>query len=486
MEEDIFETDRPAAAGVQTEELHADQSERPNYEGEIIDIITGKGSPKYIQQRLDDYHGNDIASVLEDLDEKSRRKLFRICKAVMVAEIFEYVDEDKAGSYVAEMDLSKAAAVMGELETDTAAALLHSIDRNRRALIIDALKPDIRDEIRLVASFDEDEIGSRITTNFIEIRNDLSIKQAMKELVRQAAKNDNISTLFVTDEDGDFYGAIDLKDLITARSGDDLKDVVVTSFPYLYAHETIDDCIEKLKSYSEDSIPVLDNANKLIGVITAQSVIEVVDDEMGEDYAKFAGITAEEDLNEKLTESMKRLPWLLILLGLGMLVSAVIGTFEKIIAELTIIMAFQSLILGMSGNVGTQSLAVTLRVLMDEGLTGKDKRHLVFKEMRVGLSNGLLLGTASFIFLGAYIVIFKDRPPDFAFAVSACIGIAMVIAMLISSTVGTLIPLFFKKIGIDPAVASGPLITTINDLVSAVTYYSTCWLLLLNILHLQG
>ncbi|MBR4224103.1 MAG: magnesium transporter, partial [Oscillospiraceae bacterium] len=305
MEEDIFETDRPAAAGVQTEELHADQSERPNYEGEIIDIITGKGSPKYIQQRLDDYHGNDIASVLEDLDEKSRRKLFRICKAVMVAEIFEYVDEDKAGSYVAEMDLSKAAAVMGELETDTAAALLHSIDRNRRALIIDALKPDIRDEIRLVASFDEDEIGSRITTDFIEIRNDLSIKQAMKELVRQAAKNDNISTLFVTDEDGDFCGAIDLKDLITARSGDDLKDVVVTSFPYLYAHETIDDCIEKLKSYSEDSIPVLDNANKLIGVITAQSVIEVVDDEMGEDYAKFAGITAEEDLNEKLTESMK-------------------------------------------------------------------------------------------------------------------------------------------------------------------------------------
>ncbi|MBQ8978517.1 MAG: magnesium transporter, partial [Oscillospiraceae bacterium] len=221
--------------------------------------------------------------------------------------------------------------------------------------------------------------------------------------------------------------------------------------------------------------------------ITAQSVIEVVDDEMGEDYAKFAGITAEEDLNEGLFESMKkRLPWLLILLGLGMLVSAVIGIFEGIIAELTIIMAFQSLILGMSGNVGTQSLAVTLRVLMDENLTARDKRHLVFKEMRVGLSNGVLLGTASFIFLGLYIMIFKDKAPEFSFAVSSCIGIAMIVAMLISSTVGTLIPLFFKKIKIDPAVASGPLITTINDLVSAVTYYSTCWLLLINILHLQG
>ncbi|MBQ7989681.1 MAG: magnesium transporter [Oscillospiraceae bacterium] len=481
MEEDIFETDSPARE--ESDEL----TEHPDYKSEIIGIITGNDSPKIMQQRLEDYHGNDIANVLEDLDTKDRRKLFRICRAAMVAEVFEYVEEDTAGEYLTEMDLQKAAAVMGELETDTAAALLQTIERSRRELIIDALRPEIRDEIKLVASFDEDEIGSRLTTNFIEIGNGLTIKEAMKELVRQAAKNDNITTLFISDEDGEYCGAIDLKDLITARSTDDLNDLIVTSFPYLYAHETIDECIEKLKSYSEDLIPVLDNSNRLIGVITAQSVIEVVDDEMGEDYAKFAGITAEEDLNEGLFESMKkRLPWLLILLGLGMLVSAVIGIFEGIIAELTIIMAFQSLILGMSGNVGTQSLAVTLRVLMDENLTARDKRHLVFKEMRVGLSNGVLLGTASFIFLGLYIMIFKDKAPEFSFAVSSCIGIAMIVAMLISSTVGTLIPLFFKKIKIDPAVASGPLITTINDLVSAVTYYSTCWLLLINILHLQG
>ncbi|MBR4225156.1 MAG: magnesium transporter, partial [Oscillospiraceae bacterium] len=265
--------------------ITADQTERPNYEREIIGIITGNLAPKTVQQRLDGYHGNDIASVLEDLDSNSRRKLFRICKATMVAEILEYADEDKAGEYINEMDLGKAAAVMGELETDTAAALLHTIDRDKRTLIIDALRPDIRDEIRLVASFDEDEIGSHLTTNFIEITDGLTIKQAMSELIRQAKQNDNISTIFVTDEEGGFCGAIDIKDLIIARSDDDLKDIIVTSFPYLYANETIDDCIEKLKSWSEDSIPVLDNSNRLIGIITSQSVIEVVDDEMGEDYA---------------------------------------------------------------------------------------------------------------------------------------------------------------------------------------------------------
>ena len=472
---------------MEEEILENEQAEKPDYESEIVAIIKGGGSPKVIQQKLDDYHGNDIASVIEELDDISRKKLFRICKAVMLAEIFEYIDEDMAGRFLSEMDLQKAAAVVNELETDTAADILRSIEREKRALIIEALKPDIRDEIRLVASFDEDEIGSRITTNFIVIHDDLSIKQAMNELIRQAAKNDNISTLFVVDEDDSFCGAIDLKDLITARSGDKLEELILTSFPYLYGHETIDDCIEKLKSYSEDSIPVIDNSNSIIGVITAQSVIEVVDDEMGEDYARFAGITAEEDLTETLKESMrKRLPWLFILLGLGMCVSAVVGIFEHVVEQLTLIMAFQSLILGMAGNVGTQSLAVTIRVLTDENLTAGDKRDLVLKEMRVGFCNGLILGIISFAVLGIFIMLSKDKPANFAFAVSSCIGLAMVVAMLISSAVGTLIPLFFKKIKVDPAVASGPLISTVNDLVAVITYYGMSWILLINVLHLDS
>ncbi|MCH5213340.1 MAG: magnesium transporter, partial [Oscillospiraceae bacterium] len=271
----------------------------------------------------------------------------------------------------------------------------------------------------------------------------------------------------------------------TADAGDSLENLIQTSFPYVYAHEMIDDCIERLKDYSEDHIPVLDNSNQLLGVITAASIIEVVDDELGEDYAKLAGLTAEEDLKEPLMESMKkRMPWLLVLLGLGMVVSGVVGGFEKVVSQLTLIMAFQSLILDMAGNVGTQSLAVTIRVLMDENLTGTQKFHLVIKEMRVGLANGMILGAISFVLVGLYIMLFKQKAVLFSFAVSGCIGISLVLAMLISGTVGTLIPLFFKKIKVDPAVASGPLITTVNDLVAVVTYYGMSWLLLLQVLHL--
>jgi len=458
---------------------------KPNYENEIVSIIKGNLSPKAMQSRLEDYHGNDIAGAMENLTQAERKRLYRVCSVGMLADIFEYIDEDDAGIYLDEMDIQKAAGVISELETDTAADILHAIDKEKRALIIELLKPEIRDDIRLIASFDDDEIGSRMTTNFICIRENLTIKEAMKELIRQAKENDNISTIFVIEENSEFYGAIDLKDLITADSSDNLESLITTSFPYVYANEPIDDCIEKLKDYGEDFVPVLDNRNRLLGVITAQSVIEVVDDEMGEDYARLAGLIAEEDLNEPLLDSMKkRLPWLIVLLGLGVAVSGVVGIFESVVAQLTLIMAFQSLILDMAGNVGTQSLAVTIRVLTDENLTFRQKLHFVFKEMRVGLFNGILLSGISVVFIGLYIMLFKGKAPLFSFAVSGCIGFSLILAMLISSAVGTLIPLFFKRIKVDPAVASGPLITTVNDLVAVVTYYGLSKILLIDLLHL--
>ena len=472
---------------VPTEAAASESKVKPDYEGEIVGIIRGKLSPRAMQSRLEDYHGNDIAQSMAILSPAERRRLYRVCTVDMLADVFEYIDEEEAGVYLDEMDIQKAAGVISELETDTAAAVLHEINKDKRGLIIDFLKPEIRDDIRLIASFDDDEIGSKMTTNFISIRENLSIKEAMKELIRQAKENDNISTLFTVDELGEFYGAIDLKDLITADSTDSLEELTTTSFPYVYANESIDDCIEKLKDYGEDFVPVLDNGNRLLGVITAQSVIEVVDDEMGEDYARLAGLIAEEDLNEPLLDSMrKRLPWLIILWGLGIAVSGVVGIFESVVAQLTLIMAFQSLILDMAGNVGTQSLAVTIRVLTDENLTFSQKFHLVIKEMRVGLFNGILLSAVSVIFIGLYIMLFKGKAAIFSFAVSGCIGFSLILAMLISSAVGTLIPLFFKKIKVDPAVASGPLITTINDLVAVVTYYGISKILLIDILHLAG
>lgn len=458
-----------------------------DYTGEILKIIRSNTSPAVMCSRLEDYHANDLAEVMPELTVQERCKLYRILDMDMLSDIFEYTDSDNAAEYLKEIDVKKGAAILSRMETDALVEVLHKIDKAKKRLLLDLMDDEVRHDIEVIASFDDDEIGSKMTTNCIIIRENLTVKQAMSSLVAQAAKNDNISTLFVVTEQQKFYGAIDLKDLIIARQDRALEELVVTSYPYVYAEEDIDDCIEKLKDYSEDSVPVLDNDNRLLGVITSANIIDLVDDEMGEDYAMFAGLTAEEDLKEPLKESMKkRMPWLIVLLGLGMVVSSVVGVFEHVVTQLPIIMAFQSLILDMAGNVGTQSLAVTIRVLMDESLTGKQKVELVFKEMKIGLCNGGLLGILSFAVIGLYIYLFKGKTLLFSYAVSGCIGVALLLAMLISSAVGTCIPLFFKKINIDPAVASGPLITTVNDLVAVVTYYGLGWILLIQVLHLAG
>ena len=387
--------------------------------------------------------------------------------------------------HLRDKNLREAAKVLSLMEVDDAVDVLDEVDDATKKQVVDMLPKDAGNDIQMILSYEEDEMGSRMTTNYIAIRRGIDIRQAMRELVSQAGENDNIGTVYVLDESDKYYGAIDLKDLIVARENDTLESIINTTYPFVTDHEKIEDCIDELVDYAEDSIPVLSETKELLGVITAQDVVEAVDDEMGEDYAKLAGLTDEEDLRETTKESMKkRLPWLIILLFLGMGVSSVVGSFEAVVAVLPIVMCFQSLILDMAGNVGTQSLAVTIRVLMDENLTGKQKLHLVWKEMKVGFVNGLLLGSLAFVFIGIYIACFKHNAWLHAFLISGCVGVSLMVAMVISSLVGTLIPISFHKIKIDPAVASGPLITTVNDLVAVVTYYGLAWLFLIQIMQI--
>lgn len=458
---------------------------KPNYVEELLEIFRSPLSAEELRDQISDYHESDIADAFEQLSVEERKKLYPLLGAEWVAEIFSYIEDPD--EYLQELNLDQAAKVLSFMDSDDAVDVLDELDDSTQEKLVGMLDEESSHDIKMIQSYEDDEVGSLMTTNFVVIHDTLTIRQAMRELIRQAGENDNISTVYVIDKDNRFYGAIDLKDLIIAREGTLLDDIVSTSYPYVTDHEKIDDCIEQIKDYAEDSIPVLTGEKELIGVITSQDLVEVVDDAMGEDYAKLAGLTAEEDLEETTKESMKkRLPWLMILLILGLGVSSVVGIFETVVAVIPVVMCFQSLILDMAGNVGTQSLAVTIRVLVDENLTGKQKVHLVIKEMRVGLLNGLFLGTLAFIFIGLYVWIFKQNPAPHAFVISGCVGLALMIAMVISSLVGTLIPMFFHKINVDPAVASGPLITTVNDLVAVVTYYSLVWILLIHVLHLVG
>lgn len=452
----------------------------PVFANEIVEIIKRSPSIADMRERLRDYHNNDIAQSLELLNRAERNLLYSALDAKWLADIISYIDDP--AEYIEEIGIDKLAEIINEMDADDAVDLWADIDESVRVKLRPMIDDETKTDIRLINSYAEDEIGSLITTNYICIGKDLTIRQAMHELVQQAGENDNISTIYVVDEKECFCGAIDLKDLIVARENVELDTLISYAYPYLLDHEKISESIEKIKDYAEDSLPVLNKSRKIIGIITAQDIIEAVDNELGEDYAKLAGLSAEEDLNETTKESMKkRLPWLIILLFLGIGVSAVVGAFENVVAVLPVVICFQSLILDMAGNVGTQSLAVTIRVLMDENLNRKDKLHLIAKEIKVGFCNGTLLGILALVCLGIYIALFKGYSLGAAFLISGCVGFALLAAIIISSLVGTLVPMFFHKIKIDPAVASGPLITTVNDLVAVVTYYGFAWLFLIQI-----
>lgn len=445
----------------------------------LLKICESDISDENLTEALGDYHEADIADIYPKLSENAQKRLAHVLDPNILSDVFSYLEN--AEDYIENMDAEKAADIIESMDADDAVDLLDELEEDTRSEIIELMDGEAVEDINLISSYTDDEVGSRMTTNFIVIKSDMTIKQAMKAMIEQAADNDNVSTIYVENTNNEYYGAIMLRDLIVARQNLPLDDIIMTSFPSIMANDSIEECIQRLKDYSEDSIPVLGKKKEILGVITSTDLVEAVDDSLGDDYAKLAGLTAEEDLEETLPKSIKkRAPWLMILFFLGLAVSSVVGLFEKVIEGLPIIVSFQALVLDMAGNVGTQSLAVTIRVLSDEKLSSKQILKLIFKELRVGFVNGLGLGLMSFALVGLYVMLILGKMSTYAFTISGCIGVALLLAMVLSSFFGTVIPIFFKKIKVDPAVASGPLITTVNDLVAVVSYYGLAWLLILN------
>ena len=464
------------------EEKHAIPLPERDFGAQILSIIRGSGPDSEIKAQLEEYHENDIAGIFAELTAKEREHLLEILGSEIMSGVVSFLDD--AGDYLSEIDTEDAAEIVEQMDADDAREALDDLDeQTKREILSHIADAEIKEEIALIDSYAEDEFGSRMSTNFIAVKRNATIKEAMKTLVSEAAENDNIFTLFVLNEDDSFYGVIELKDLIVARSDVELEALIYTNFPFVYDKDIISENIEHLRGYFEHMIPVLSSAdNTLLGVITSTDLIELVDEERGDDYAKLAAMTAEQEPDERLFTSMKkRVPWLIALLFMGLAVSAVVGLFEGVVDALPMIVSFQSLILGMAGNVGTQSLAVTVRAL-GEGEENHFKAQClaIGKEFCIAGLNGLALGAVSFAIVSAYLFVFASYGAAFVFSAAGCVGLAMCFAMAISGLTGAAIPICLSRFGVDPAVASGPLITTINDLVAVLSYYGLAWALLLH------
>ena len=458
---------------------------------EIIELINNASTNPEINlnEELKHYHDKDIADAYLELD-KDKQEFFRnAVDEQKLSDIFSYFAEENIDA-IEELPSEEIADIVELMDVDDAKDVLDELDVDKQDEIKELMEGEIKEDLKLIDSFEEDEIGSIMTTNYISVTTDLTIKEAMKEVVNQAGDNDNITTILAVEKNDKFVGSIDIVDIIRGKQTDSVETIVRHNTPFVYAHELISDSLEKLREYNLDITPVLDHGDRLLGVITSDDLVNIVDEELGEDYAKLAGLSEESDLDEPIRISVKkRIPWLIILLLLGIGVSILISGFENVIETITVVMFFQSLILGMAGNVGTQSLAVTVRVISDTDLTKKESAKLIFKELKVGFTNGLILSIISFACVFLFLLIKHNGIAEgLAFSmtdtlkISLSVSLSLVLAMTLSSLFGTTVPMLLKKCKVDPATASGPFITTINDCIAVLCYYGLVLILFYNLI----
>ena len=433
-------------------------------------------SPLALKNELNELSNEELFIKISNLDEEDRKKTWTLLSDKKCAEILE-----SSGSpleWFNEMSVKKESGVISVMDEEKATDILSLLDQAKRIMVMELSGRSFQKRLR----YSDDEVGSIMSDDFILLDKNTTISHAFERIREEAEGKDNIRTVFLTDNGQGLYGEVDLLDILRTPGDQTLSSVATTSFPYVSASAKLSKTLEWIKDYNLSSFPVIDEEGKTIGAVTRKSLMDTVEREMEEDYRKLASVN--EDKNMGVISSMKaRLPWLFILLGLGILVSSVIGFFSSLALGLVMVFSFQSLILDMTGNSGTQTLAVAVRALSGRDLSWKEKLTMMRKEISTGFLSGLILGLGSLVVLFPYIYIRSGAGILYSLSLALCIALSLLLAMMLSNTIGAIIPIGMEKIGVDPAVASGPLITTLNDLIGAMCYYSLIFLVLKILFH---
>lgn len=426
-----------------------------------------------LEERLNDYHPTDLALWLAVYEASFCVEILNRLTIQFAADILNFMEVEKAADILDAFDTNKASKLIMEMDTDEATDALKLFDQTKKRALLSKLAPKDRAMMNRFLGYVEDSAGAIMTSEAIVLDKSMDVKDAMRVLVKNAVSAESIHMLFVTDESHILEGVVELKTLIQARSPMDIASLMDHDTITVYTDTPAEDAARIMRNYQIYLLPVVDHDHAFQGVITLDDAADILEDATSEDYARFANVSREATIRDSIFRSaFHRLPWLTLLLGLGLIISGIISGFENTLAEVTVIVLFQPLILGMAGNTGTQSLAVTIRGLSnDYYTTGNEARNHVISELKSGMLNGLAIGALGFLttigFL--YITSVLDANP---LLVGLTVALSLVASLSVASLFGTLVPLTLHKYNLDPAVASGPFITTLNDVIALVIYFS--------------
>lgn len=410
-----------------------------------------------------DIHPYEQAHFFTDQDHYHRMVIYSFLSPEEIADLIEHIEVEDVEPYFSEMDPQFASMVLAELATDDAVDILNKMEKDKVASFLTIMDQDEADEIKELLHYEEKTAGSIMTTEFVALKKSQTVKETMKQLKIEAPEAETIYYLYVTDEDKHLVGVISLRDLIIADEntfiGDHMNEKVVSVSVGMDQEEVA----QMIMDYDFLATPVIDFQNHLLGIITVDDILDVVDEEASEDYSKLAAVSDVHHIEDSpFQAAKKRLPWLIILLFLGLFTASLIGQFEATLEQVAILAIFMPLIAGMAGNTGTQSLAVAVRGLATGEYHQGGKIKLMFKE----ISTGVIIGGVCGILITLIIYLWKGE-----LFLGILVGISLLATLTIATLSGAIIPLVMDKLKIDPAVASGPFITTINDLISISIYF---------------
>jgi magnesium transporter len=415
-----------------------------------------EGDEETLKALLSEYHASEIAILFEGLPQESREHIINILPADIASEVISEMDSEiHPEKILGNLNPEKRSEIVEELDYDDATDIISQLSEEQQNEILEGLDAEDASHIRALLSYDEDTAGGLMNTQVLKVNSSLTKKEALDEIIRLSEEIEEFYTINVVDNYNRLVGIVSLKDIIKSKNTVHIRELVKNDFVFVKADTDQEEVAKLLSQYNLTSIPVVDDHMRLLGRITFDDVIDVLQEENTEDILKISGVSEDEELSGNWKEAVKsRLPWLILNLGTAFLASSVIRYFEPTITRLVILSGYMTMIAGMGGNAATQALAVTVRRISLSDLTDKQSYQTVLKELTVGLINGAVNGTIVFIFALVY-----DGNP----LLGLVIFLAMTGNLLIAGITGASIPLLLKSIGIDPAIASSIIITTFTD-----------------------
>ena len=433
-----------------------------NFIQEIIDLINNNNDKKLSKSFVEIHHA-DIAEILEELDFRNAIYIIKLLDSEKTSDVLMELDDDYREKILKNLSAKEIAEEVQELDTDDATDIISELPEDRQKKVISKIEDqEHKADIKELLKYDDDSAGGLMAKELVKVNENWSVTRCVKEMRLQASEVTRVHSVYVVDNNNKLLGRLSLKDLLVSNPKSNIKSIYISKVDFVSVNDSGEHVASIMQKYDLGAIPVVDENHVLLGRITIDDIVDLIKEEAEKDYQLAAGITQDVDVDDSIYKlSWARLPWLFLGLLGGIGAAALMGGFEEILFNYPILFYFTPLIAAMAGNVGVQSSAIIVQGLANDDIKDSVNNRL-FKETVLSVLNGIILAAILFVF-----IYYWDNNIDVALAIS----ISLVAVIIVAGIVGTFIPLFLNKRGIDPAIATGPFITTSNDIFGILIYF---------------